>query len=123
MTVGMAAVDGRRSEGSPGVAQLQDIAAVIRSKNAGPYQVTFDVLFDDDTVYRRVSNAKVLTPESVAARLGIDCSDVAVYEHPLARALKVTVRRKAPAGSVEDSDLYGAQQHVWLYDIEVPDRP
>jgi hypothetical protein len=43
-----------------------------------------------------------------------------VYRYPPAHAVKITVRRAHPAGSVEDVDLYGAQQHVWLYDIEVP---
>jgi hypothetical protein len=100
--------------------RLDELAKVIRSKNAGPYQITFDLLFDDHERYVRAAQAPDLTPARVAARLGLAEQDVAVYHYPRARAVKITVPRAASAGSLEDGDLYGAQQHVWLYDIEVP---
>jgi hypothetical protein len=34
--------------------------------------------------------------------------------------MKVSFARRVPAGSVRDTDLYGAQQHVLLYPIEIP---
>ena len=33
---------------------LSDLATVIRSKNAGPFELTFDVLFSDPSDYQRV---------------------------------------------------------------------
>ena len=33
---------------------LYDLASVLRSKNAGPFQITFDIMFDDEATYRRV---------------------------------------------------------------------
>ena len=33
---------------------LQNLAKVIRSKNAGPFEITFDVIFDEAAVYERV---------------------------------------------------------------------
>ena len=38
-------------------ATLRDIAKVIRSKNSGPFEVTFDVIFDDDDAYARVKRS------------------------------------------------------------------
>jgi hypothetical protein len=59
----------------------------------------------------------LLTAGPIARLLGLPAGDVQLY--PRARAVKITVPRAAPAGSLDDGDLYGAQQHVWLYDIEV----
>ena len=38
------------------MAQLQQLAKVIRSKNSGPFEITFDVIFDDAAVYQRVEH-------------------------------------------------------------------
>lgn len=100
--------------------RLDQLAKVIRSKNAGPYQITLDVLFDDQENYQRVVASDVITLENVARLLRLDAGDIAVYFHPGALAVKITIPRKAPAGSIGDVDLYGAQQHVWLYDVVVP---
>jgi hypothetical protein len=34
--------------------QLRDLAQVIRSKNAGPYEITFDVMFKDPELFCEV---------------------------------------------------------------------
>jgi hypothetical protein len=46
--------------------------------------------------------------------------NVQVFHHPNALAMKVSIVRAAPAGSLADTDLYGAQQHVLLYPLEIP---
>jgi hypothetical protein len=102
------------------MARLEDIARVIRSKNAGPYCVTLDVLFGDEATYRRVEQAGAITREKMAALYKRPVDGVRVYQHPAALAMKVSFDRWVPAGSVYDTDLYGAQQHVLLYDIEIP---
>ncbi|HWF57903.1 MAG TPA: DUF4387 family protein [Candidatus Dormibacteraeota bacterium] len=33
---------------------IADVARLVRSKNAGPFWLTIDVMFDDDDVYRAV---------------------------------------------------------------------
>ncbi len=40
---------------------LDQIAKVIRSKNAGPFCLTLDVLFDKPADYQRVLAARVIT--------------------------------------------------------------
>jgi hypothetical protein len=102
------------------MARLEDIARVIRSKNAGPFCVTLDVLFGDEATYRRVERAGALTRERMAALYRRPLDTVEVFHHPAALAMKVSFGRWVPAGSVFDTDLYGAQQHVLLYDIEIP---
>ena len=38
----------------PETKRLRDVASVIRSKNAGPFELTFDVMFEDPEAYERV---------------------------------------------------------------------
>ncbi len=35
----------------PGEARLYDLAKVLRSKNAGPFELTLDIMFDDTPYY------------------------------------------------------------------------
>lgn len=102
------------------MARLEDIARVIRSKNAGPYCVTLDLLFGDEATYRRVERSGAITPERMAVLYRRPVESVQVFQHPAALAMKVSFDRAVPAGSLRDTDLYGAQQHVLLYDLEIP---
>lgn len=102
------------------MARLDTIARVIRSKNAGPFCLTLDVLFGDAAAYQRVVKAEAITREKMAALYKQPLGNVQVFHHPVALAMKVSIVRAAPAGSLADSDLYGAQQHVLLYPLEIP---
>jgi hypothetical protein len=99
--------------------QLQDIAQVIRSKNAGPRKLTLDVMFASDEDYRRVAQSPALTSERIAALYRVLPEDVAVIPYPLGRAIKITLARAIMAGDPGDRDVYGAQQHAPLLGIEV----
>lgn len=91
---------------------LRDVASVIRSKNSGPYELTFDVIFKDAAVYEKAKRARVINPSMFAALYGIPESDIIalVYFDP-AKAVKVTIVRPMPSGALGESDVYGAQQH------------
>ncbi|KAF2184674.1 hypothetical protein K469DRAFT_727155 [Zopfia rhizophila CBS 207.26] len=39
---------------------LGDLASVLRSKNAGPFETTFDVMFDSEDVYRMVKETDII---------------------------------------------------------------
>lgn len=105
---------------SPGTQRLADLAAVVRSKNAGPFDVTFDVMFDDATTFQRVLSAGVLTAEAVAERYHVDSAQIRVVAFPPALAIKITMPRRTPSGSPGDTDVYGTQQHPPLLDLMVP---
>jgi hypothetical protein len=97
---------------------LKDLAKVIRSKNSGPFELTFDVIFDKPAVYQRVKESRALDAAKLAALYKIDLEDVIVcmFFEP-ALAFKLTVKRKWPQGSVAERDTFGAQQHVPLFGI------
>lgn len=100
--------------------RLVDIARVVRSKNAGPFQVTLDVMFDTPQLLAQVVDAHVLTPESIAARYAVPADRVRVVVFPPANAIKVTLPRRVSSGSARDTDVYGTQQHTPLLELEVP---
>ena len=99
--------------------KLVDIADVIRSKNSGPYELTFDVIFKDPAMYRKVAGAKVFNASMFAALYGIKESAVMeVINFDPAKAIKVTIERPICSGNLGETDVYGAQQHSPLLGFE-----
>lgn len=100
---------------------LHEIADIVRSKNAGPYRITFDILFTDRGRYEAVRDSGAITPESVAAAYGIDLSQISsFFKIDGAMAIKITIIRPRAQGAAGDGDMYGCQQHVPLMNIVVP---
>ena len=100
--------------------KLIDIASVIRSKNSGPYELTFDVIFKDFETYGKVKAAQAVSKEKFCALYGIPETDLfhLVYFDP-AKAVKITIRRPIPSGALGETDVYGAQQHAPLMGMEI----
>lgn len=101
--------------------RLRDYARIIRSKNAGPYRLTFDILFDDEASFRIVCDSKAVTSETIARLYGVPLDQVSsLFVVPAGRAIKITLRRPIGQGDFGDSDIYGCQQHAPLLDLEIP---
>jgi hypothetical protein len=98
---------------------LQDLAQIIRSKNAGPRRLTLDVMFASDPDYQRAVQSPALTREHIASRYGVAVQSVSVLPYPLGRAIKITLVRPIMAGDPGDRDVYGAQQHAPLLELEI----
>ena len=96
--------------------KLIDVASVIRSKNSGPYELTFDVIFKD---FDMVKAAKAIDEKAFCRLYNIPESDIIklVYFDP-AKAVKVTIVRPIPSGALGETDVYGAQQHAPLMKYE-----
>lgn len=100
--------------------RLRDLAAIIRSKNAGPYRLTFDILFRDDAVFRKVCESGAVSRESVARAYGVTPGQVSsIFVVPMGRAIKLTLLRPVGQGDHGESDIYGCQQHVPLMELPV----
>jgi hypothetical protein len=102
-------------------APITDVAAVIRSKNAGPFELTLDVMFKEERHYLHLKKINFFTPELFAGLYGIDVEKIlrVVYFDP-AFAVKCTMMRPLVSGTPGDSDVYGAQQHAPLLFLRVP---
>ena len=100
--------------------RLTDMAEVIRSKNAGPYQLTLDIIFKESDMFLKVCKAKVINKKLIAGLYGVTEDKVInIIEFKPAKAIKVTLARSIPSGGLGDTDVYGAQQHAPLLGLEL----
>jgi hypothetical protein len=100
--------------------RLYDCATVIRSKNAGPFMLTIDLVMPDTDTFRRVLEAGSLSPSRVAALYHVAPDSVRVA--PLERLLTIKIALPRPgssSGAPGDRDVYGCQQHFPLADLAI----
>lgn len=101
---------------------LYDIAKVVRSKNAGPFSITLDVLFEDEATYRKIKEANLINKSLIAKLYQISeesITELVYFDQAL--GIKVTYDRKISSGTIGDRDVYGAQQHAPLMLLPVED--
>jgi hypothetical protein len=101
------------------VATLFELASLMRSKNAGPFVLTFDIMFGDEATYRRVKRARPITPELMAHLYRTPVEQVVVVYHDHARAIKASIPRWVYQGELADNDCYGGQQYAPLMSLQV----
>src|SRR4051794_3064043 len=99
--------------------RLDEIASVVRSKNAGPLVLTFDLIFPDEASFARAAAAEDQIRQKVAERYSEPVERVAVHVYRPALAIKISLLRRIMSGDVGDGDVYGAQQHAPLLGIEI----
>ena len=102
------------------MSKLAELARLIRSKNAGPFELTFDIMFEDEARYARVKRSGALTREAVAERYGLAPDRVKFFYCDNALAVKASIPRPSIQGDLYDSDGHGGQQYAPLMDIEIP---
>lgn len=106
------------------MAKLKELAKVIRSKNSGPYEITFDIMFPDQESYACVKNSGVLGEELISSLYHVKSEDIIAHMFfDPALAYKFTLRRpgRSLQGSIGENDTFGTQQHAPLLDVEIPD--
>lgn len=112
--------EGAEKAASTGPVTLGSLAKLIRSKNAGPFVLTVDVMFDDHASFMRIVESGVIDPAGMAATFGVPIRDVQIYVVEPALAIKISFPRQVPSGSIYDSDIFGGQQYAPLVNLEVP---
>ena len=99
--------------------KLTQLTKVLRSKNAGPSTVTLDLMFNDAKGYSLATTSQALTAETIATLYKVDPKSVRVVHFREALAIKVSMGRRVIAGSPGDRDVYGAQQHGPMLELEL----
>ena len=97
--------------------KLSNIAKVIRSKNAGPFTITLDIIFEKQECAIKVFNS--LTRDVIGKLFKTDPRSVEIILYKPANAVKINVPRLVPSGHPGDTDVYGAQQHAPLLDLDL----
>lgn len=94
---------------------LKELADVIRSKNAGINEITFDILFKSEDVYRKAIQSGAFSKGNLARVLNIHPDRfIGCYTYEPVWAIKITAEREILNGSLGDRDVFGAQRHVGL---------
>jgi hypothetical protein len=89
-----------------------DVAALVRSKNAGPFWLTIDIFCDTDAAYDSIACTDSITPESIAALYRVPVGGVKIFRIPELRVVKISFPRPVTQGSAFDRDMHAGQQHV-----------
>ena len=99
--------------------RLVEMASVIRSKNAGPLTISFDLMFPTEAAYAQAALSAGLTPAALAELFDRPAADIKVTHYAAALAIKIAMPRAVVSGSPGDRDVYGAQQHLPLLSVQV----
>ena len=98
--------------------KLRDVCH-IRSKNAGPFWITLDLFFRNDSDFERYAGTSAIGPGAIGRIFGVEPSLVQSYLVPTLRVAKLSYPRLLPQGGVLERDMHGGQQFVRLLDVEV----
>jgi hypothetical protein len=100
--------------------KLFDAAAVLRSKNSGPFEITVDALFTDPKIYYKIKDSGMINKERVSQLYNIKPENIThIVFFDQALGFKITFARKVSSGTFLDRDVYGAQQHAPLMELEI----
>lgn len=117
----------QNSAASASASTLGSIASVVRSKNAGPFEITLDVMFDDAAVYQRIKESGLLTPGRIAELYDIAVADIVwsgFFDPALAFKATIPRRRRGhekpqPSGGFMENDVHGSQNHLPLMNLSL----
>ena len=103
--------------------RLEDIASVVRSKNAGPFITTLDVFFETDSAYELATSSDAFAPDRIAKLYQLEPSNLlGIYFLKDARGIKISfVKPGYASGDPGYVDVYSCQQHVPLLGLEFED--
>lgn len=101
--------------------KLQELARTIRSKNAGPYWITVEIIFDNAEVYQQIKTNEWISRKIVADayRMAEEAVHGFVFYDP-GLGIKANFKRDLASGGPFETDVYGCQQYIPLLDIEIP---
>ena len=99
--------------------KLRDVTRHIRSKQAGPFWITFDIFFDGAESFRRYHASPALSADAFAALYGTDAAMVKTIPVPDLAVVKISYPRVTPQGGMEERDMHSGQQYVRLLDVEL----
>lgn len=96
------------------MSRLDEAAAYVRSKNAGPFWVTVDVFCGEERAFERLRQAPLLSARSVAAIYGVPVEQVRIFHDRPLHVIKISYPRPVPQGSAADVDSHAGQAFVAL---------
>ena len=97
------------------------MAVVIRSKDAGINRLTFDVIFTSGENYEAALHSNIFAKESVAKILNLPVNRVVgTFFVDTCNAIKISIDRPNISASMDERDVFGAQQQAALERLSIP---
>ena len=108
--------------GAPiGSHRLLDMAVVIRSKDAGINRLTFDIIFGSGENYEAALHSNAFAKDNIANVLKVPQGRVVgTFFVDACNAIKISIDRPNISASVDERDVFGAQQQVAIERMEIP---
>lgn len=100
--------------------QLADMCNLIRAKNAGPFMLTFDIMFDGPDKYAAAKRAGIPDKRLISQLYKVPEDEIMWFDCESISSIKFSIRRPVFQGELADADCHGGQQHGPLLTIEVP---
>lgn len=105
----------------PATVPLKELVTFLFSKNAGPYLITFDILFKNRNAYMQAKASKALNRETFARLYKVAPERIiSVYEYDAADMIKFTMIRDISSSDFGDRSVFGSQQWAPLLDLSIP---
>jgi hypothetical protein len=99
--------------------ELWQFTKLIRSKNAGPFELTFDIMFKDEASFRKVMDSGNLCPELIARLYKSDMKTIKFFVIESLLTVKISIPRPVFSGNIDDTDIYGGQFHGPLVQLPI----
>ena len=104
-----------------GTHRLRDMAVVIRSKDAGINRLTLDIIFTSAENYEAALHSNVFSKGGVARTLKLPVERiVGTFFVDTCNAIKLSIDRPNISASIDEHDVFGAQQQSAVERLEVP---
>jgi hypothetical protein len=101
--------------------KLSELARTIRSKNAGCFAVTIEIIFDDLHVYKRIKANNLVSRETIAEAYGVRPERITNFHYfDPGMGIKANFLKECSSGGAGETDVYGCQQYAPVLQIEVP---
>ncbi len=102
------------------IVPLKDLVTFLFSKNAGPYLVTFDILFKSREAFEQAKASGVFNRETFAKLYKVLPERIiSVYEYDAADMIKFTMIREISSSDFGDRSVFGSQMWAPLLDLHV----
>ncbi len=96
---------------------LRDYALYVRSKNAGPFYLTFEIFLQNKEDYENLVAMNLITRELISTLYGAKQGEVQIFLCEDIYTIKITIPRPVIQGSLQDTDSHGGQQSVLLSNV------
>src|SRR5260370_40516717 len=89
--------------------ELWEFTKLIRSKNAGPFELTFDIMFKDADCFDQVMKSGALSAEAIAELYKTEPGQVQFFVIKQLLTVKISMPRRVFSGDMRDTDVYGGE--------------